>query len=196
MMQLVDLTQQVLETGKAGYIESPDSLTYIQKGEFYQDTAIKWISENPLRWLSLMPLKYIHAYGWDDISLSSLLGYYDTNFLRVSRILVTEKDFNLALPNTSSLEKIWYFLILISSHLYYYFLLFAIAGGIYSLFKRRFYNEITILILLFIFFSTLMIMITVGTPRYKYPMFILLLPFAANYLENRFGLIMQKTVND
>jgi len=186
----------VLDKGNAGYIEYPDSSTYIQKGEFYQDQAIKWISENPLKWLSLMPVKFFHAYGWDDVSLSSLLGYYDTNFLRVSRILETENDFNSALPNTSSFKKIFYFLILIASHLYYYLLLVAIAVGIYYLFKQRRFEETSILILLFAFFATLMLMITVGTPRYKYPMFILLLPFAANYLENRFGLIMQKTVND
>jgi len=186
----------VLESGKDGYIEYSDSSTYIQKGEFYQDQAIKWISENPLKWLSLMPVKFFHAYGWDDVSLSSLLGYHDTNLLRVSRILVTEKDFNSALPNTSSFEKIFYFLILIFSHLYYYILLVAIAAGIYYLFKQRHYEEATILILLFVCFSTLMLMITVGTPRYKYPMFILLLPFAANYVENRFGLTKRNNVDD
>jgi hypothetical protein len=34
--------------------------------------------------------------------------------------------------------------------------------------------------------AILMIMITVGTPRYKYPMFILLLPFASYYLLTKF----------
>ncbi len=33
----------VFEKGKAGYIEYLDSLTYIQKGEFYQEQAVKWI---------------------------------------------------------------------------------------------------------------------------------------------------------
>jgi len=186
----------VLDRGNAGYIEYPDSSTYIQKGEFYQDQAIKWISENPLKWLSLMPVKFFHAYGWDDVSLSSLLGYHDTNLLRVSRILVTEKDFNSALPNISLFEKVLYFLILIFSHLYYYILLVAITAGIYYLFKQSHYEEATILILLFVCFSTLMLMITVGTPRYKYPMFILLLPFAANYVENRFGLTKRNNVDD
>jgi hypothetical protein len=40
-----------------------------------------------------------------------------------------------------------------------------------------------------------MFMITVGTPRYKYPMFILLLPFAASYIDMKFGLRKQKIVN-
>lgn len=177
----------VLEKGKAGYIEYSDSSTYIQKGEFYQDQAIRWITDNPLKWLSLAPLKLFHSFGWDDVSLSFLLGHYDTNFLRVVKIHVTEKDFNIALPNTSTLGKVLYYLILFSSHLYYYFLLFAIAGGIYYLFKQNLHDKTTILIYLFIFFSTLMIVITVGTPRYKYPMFILLLPFAASYVEMKFG---------
>ncbi len=62
----------VLEKGKAGYIENPETLTYIQTGEFYQDQAIRWITDNPLKWLSLAPLKLLHSYGWDDISVSSL----------------------------------------------------------------------------------------------------------------------------
>jgi hypothetical protein len=33
-----------------------------------------------------------------------------------------------------------------------------------------------------------MIMVTVGTPRYKYPAFILLFPFAANYIQLKFGI--------
>jgi hypothetical protein len=177
----------VLENGKAGYIEYPDSLTYIQKGEFYKDQALEWIKQNPVKWVSLVPLKFFHTYGWDDISLSSLLGYDYTNFLRVIRIISDEGDLKIALPNTSTLNKFFYLLILSLSHLYYYLLLFAIVLGIYNVFIKKLNTDVTGLILLFSFFATLMIMITVGTPRYKYPMFIILTPFAASYLHLKFG---------
>ena len=177
----------VLEKGKAGYIENPDTLTYIQKGEFYQDRAVNWITKNPTRWLSLAPLKLFHTFGWDDVSLSSLLGYNDTNFLRVTRILFSERDFDNALPNSNLTDKALYFSILMISHFYYYLLMFAIALGIYNIFKKKLNTDVTSLILLFSLFATLMITITVGTPRYKYPMFILLLPFAAAYLEMKLG---------
>ena len=177
----------VFENGKAGYIEYPDSLTYIQKGEFYQEQAVKWITENPVKWMALAPFKLFHTYGWDDISLSSMLGFGDKNFARVVRILFSDGDLNNALPNTNTIDRVFYFSVLFFSHLYYYLMLIAIASGIYNLFKKRLSTDSSSLILFFSLFATLMIVITVGTPRYKYPMFILMLPFAASYLELKFG---------
>ena len=182
----------VLERGRAGYIEEPESLTYIQKGEFYNDKAIKWIKENPVGWLSLAPPKLLHSYGWDDISLSSLMGFNNTNLLRVMRILISDRDLEKALPNSTLTDKALYFSILVISHLYYYFLLFAIILGIYNVFKSKLNTDETSLILLFSLFATLMIMITVGTPRYKYPMFILMFPFAAYYIENKIEIRKQR----
>jgi hypothetical protein len=66
----------------------------------------------------------------------------------------------------------------------------------YKLFKQKLLTDSTSLILLFTLFASMKIMITVGTPRYKYPMFILLLPFAANYVENRFGLTKRINIDD
>ncbi|HSW55163.1 MAG TPA: glycosyltransferase family 39 protein [Ignavibacteriaceae bacterium] len=185
----------VLENGKAGYIEDTEALTYIQKGEFYQNRAVDWIIYNPTKWLSLAPLKLLHSYGWDDISLSSLMGFDETNFLKVIRILFSEGDSSKALPNSNLADQTLYFSVLIVSHLYYYLLLLAIAFGIYNLFKKKLNMDLNSLILLFVVFATLMIMITVGSPRYKYPMIILLLPFAASYIDMKFGLTKQKNVN-
>jgi hypothetical protein len=176
----------VHQPGKSGYIGNSENLTYIQKGEFYEARAFKWIKENPVKWFLLSPIKFLHSYGWDDISISNLLGFNDTNFLRVIRILFTEKDLQKALPNTTTIGKIIYLSVLTITHLFYYFLLIAATIGIYGTFRRKMNNEIIYIILLFVIFATLMIMITVGTPRYKYPMFILLLPFAANYLQTKF----------
>jgi hypothetical protein len=178
----------VYEKGKIGFIEYPDSFTYIQKGEFYQDQAFKWISANPIKWISLAPLKFFHTFGWDDIALSSLFGLGDVNFARAMRILLIDKNFDDALPDTSTTTKLLYFSILTFYHLFYYLLLIAIVLGIYYLFKEKLNNSGTILIFIFSLLTTLMIMITVGTPRYKYPIIILLLPFAAYYFEVKFGL--------
>jgi hypothetical protein len=179
----------VFEKEKAGYIKYPNSLTYIQKGEFYQEQAVKWITANPVKWVALAILKLVYTYGWDDISLSSMVGFSDTNFARVARILFSDGDLNNALPNTNTIERVSYFSVLFFSHLYYYLMLIALALGIFNLFKKRLSTDSASLILFFVFFATLMIVITVGTPRYKYPMFILMLPFAASYLEMIFGFV-------
>ena len=176
----------VLEKGKAGYIEFTDSLTYLQKREFYQEQAVNWISQNPGKWFLLAPLKLFHTFAWDDISLSSLLGMNDVNFARVMKIILVEFDFNKALPNTAVFYKIAYLATLLLHHLFYYFLLFTIIIGIYRIFKDNLSTEKTNFILIFITIAVIMIMITVGSPRYKYPMIILLLPFAAYYIEKKF----------
>lgn len=176
----------VHQPGKIGYIGNGEELTYIQKGEFYQAQAYKWIKENPVKWFLLSPVKFIHSYGWDDISISNLLGFSDTNFLRVVKILFTENNFEKVLPNTTTIGRITYLSVLTITHLFYYFLLIAAMIGTYKTFRRKMNNELIYITLLFVIFATLMIMITVGTPRYKYPMFILLLPFAANYLQTKF----------
>ncbi len=82
--------------------------------------------------------------------------------------------------------KIIYSLMLFLQHLFYYFLLFAMLAGVYGNLKNKKYNENINLILFFCVISISMIMLTVGAPRYKYPIFILLLPFAASYIETKF----------
>jgi len=178
----------VLEKDKVGYIQFPDSMTYFQKRSFYQEEAINWISLHPFKWLLLAPMKLIHSFAWDDISISALLGMSDTNFARVVKIILLDFDFNKALPNTSTIFKIFYLGLLLIVHLFYYFLLYAIVIRIYKYFKNKNFDEIINIILIYSSIAILMIMITVGTPRYKYPIFVLLLPFAASYLEMKFGI--------
>lgn len=185
----------VFEKDKEGYIEFPDSLTYIQKGNFYREKAIKWISKNLIKWILLAPVKFLNAYSWDDVSISNLLGNDNTNFLHVVRLLITEKDFDKALPDTTTPNKVLYFFILILTQLFYYSILLAIVSGIYLNLKSKSSNELVNLILLFTQFATIMIMITVGTPRYRYPMFILLLPFAAYYIDIKFRMKDRKFTN-
>jgi hypothetical protein len=175
----------VFEENKAGYIENPETLTYIQKGEFYKEKAITWIKENPIRWLSLTPLKLLHAFAWDDISISSLLGFQELNFGRALRNLFTGSSTTSELEKASFTTYIFYFFILFLHHLYYYLLLAAAFLGIIHLVKNKFSNDGVKLILFFSLFTILTITIIFGTPRFKYPMFILLLPIAANYINTK-----------
>lgn len=179
---------RVLETGKAGFIDDSISITYIQRGAFYKDQAIKWIEQNPEKWLLLAPMKIFHTFAWDDIALSSLLGFDDTNFARVLNIILTEGNLNKALPDSTAFEKVIYLLILLFAHVFYYFLIMIVIAGIYNYLKSKESTEIINLILLFCVFAILMIMITVGSPRYKYPVIILLMPIAANFLATKFSL--------
>jgi len=176
----------VFEKGKAGYIEHPETLTYIEKEDFYREKAITWIKENPLKWLSLAPLKLLHAFAWDDIAMSSLLGFQEINFGRALKNLFTGNRMLDKLENESVTTYIFYFFILFLHHLYYYLLLGAIGSGIFYLIKNKLSNDGIKLILFFSLLSILLTMIIFGSPRFKYPMFILLLPFSAYYLNLKF----------
>jgi hypothetical protein len=180
---------RVLETGKTGFIDDSISMTYIQRGEFYQEQAFSWIEHNPEKWLLLAPMKIFHTFTWDDISLSALLGFDDTNFARVIRIILTEGDLNKALPDSSVVEKFIYLLILVISHIYFFFLTVVLIIGVYNYFKLQESIKAINLILMFCALAILMIMVTVGAPRYKYPVIILLMPFAANYLAKKFKIV-------
>lgn len=180
----------VHQKGKIGYIENPDTLTYIQKSDLYQETAINWIKENPIKWISLIPLKMLHAFAWDDITLSPLLGYDNLNFARAVRNIFDRNNSITKMEKESETTSLFYFLIQIIHHLYYYFLLVVIVLGIYQLIKNKNFNDGTRLILLYSLFSIFVMMIIFGTPRFKYPMLILLLPLAANYIVAKFNILV------
>lgn len=176
----------VFEKGKAGYIEHPETLTYIQKEDFYREKVIIWIKENPLKWISLAPLKLLHAFAWDDIAMSSLLIFQEINFGRALKNLFAGNRTSIVLENRSVITYILYFFILFLHHLYYYLLLGAISFGIFHIIKNKLSNDGIKLILFFSLISILIIIIIFGTPRFKYPIFILLLPFSAYYLNLKF----------
>lgn len=182
---------KALEVGKAGFIDDSITITYIQRSEFYKEQAFSWIEQNPEKWLMLAPMKIIHTFAWDDISLSALLGFDDTNLARVIRIIFTEGDLNKALPDSSVFEKFIYLLVLVISHIYYFFLVIVVIAGIHNYFTRKESIETINLILIFCAVAILMIMVTVGTPRYKYPVIILMMPIAANYLAEKFRIVKQ-----
>jgi hypothetical protein len=177
----------VFEKGNQGFIESPDTLNYLETGEFYQNQALEWIVKHPVKWISLAPLKFIHTFGWDDIALSSLLGYSDLNFGRALKNILDGKEAGLS---------VYYFLFFSINHIYYYLILVSIILSIIHLKKNNLSEEGIKLILLYSLISIFIIMIVVGTPRYKYPVFILLLPFAAYYLQMMFGLHKQVSENE
>lgn len=178
----------VFENGNAGHIENPDTLTYYETGEFYQKQAIEWIYRHPVKWISLAPLKVLHTFGWDDIAISSLIGFEDLNFGRAIKNLFAVNKLTSETLNVSGTPSFHYFLFLSLNHIYYYLVLIAILLGIFLVLKNRNSNDGVYQIILFSLISVFMIMITVGTPRYKYPVFILLLPFAAYYIQMKLGL--------
>ncbi len=177
---------KVYEKGNIGYLAHPDTMTYIQKGDFYFKQATNWIKENPGRWLLLAPFKLIHTFSYDDISLAAIVGLGDWNFYTIFKHLASGKSFNNILLSEPFYLKVIYFLIELTQHIYYYFLVFVLIMWVIKNIKDRSFSEYSILHSLFVLLGILMILITVGTPRYKYPFVIVMIPFIASYIQTKY----------
>jgi len=177
---------RVYDQGNIGYIARPDTLTYLQKGDFYYDQATNWIKQNPGKWLLLAPLKLVHTFSYDDISISLIAGLGDWNIIATIKNSVEDRNFNHILPGESFYVKLLYFLLEIIQHIFYYLLILVLVLWAVRNIKERSFSEFSLLHLFFVLIGMLMIMITVGTPRYKYPFIIMMIPFISSYIQTRF----------
>lgn len=181
----------VFEEGKAGYLENSDTMTYLAKGDFYYNTAIDWIAENPEKWIVLAPAKIAHTFLWDDISISALIAKPEWNFIKTIKSIFQNRSSKSLPGNNNKIVLILYLALQLIHHIFYFYLLIIIAAGIYSAFKKNYIKDELKIIFLFTLFGLIMIIITVGSPRYKYPFIIMLIPIAAYYLNNCKKILLQ-----
>jgi hypothetical protein len=168
----------VFEPGKIGYIQNEESETYIEKGKFYEHKAINWIEHHPVKWIALIPVKLGYIFLWDDYSVSQLMHMQDWNLYVILKHIITTKSLRGLLGNASIAVKVTFFSLLIIHHLYYFLLLFLMIMGIRIMIKN---DKLNIDLLLLILVALLILSMTVlvfGAARFKYPIMILLLPFA------------------
>ncbi len=185
---------EVFKPGKAGYLANGDSMTYMQKNDFYLEKSLEWITSNPLRWLALMPMKLVHTFIWDDISISYLLNSGDWDFAKFIKHLLNDKSFEKILPNASLAKKILFYTVQ-GIHLIYYYILFALCiWGVIIYKKHKNKSEIAPIMILYSLLGIVMILLVVGNVRYKYPYLIILLPFAANYISLITEKVMKKEI--
>ena len=176
---------RVYDKGNAGYIAKPDTMTFTQTGEFYQKQATNWIKVNTIKWIGLAPLKILHTFGYDDIAISSLAGTAEWNITRTIKFLTNDRNMNDILPTESIQIKVLYFVLQIVHHIYYFLLIIILILWLINNFKKKLFTESSLIHLLFVLIGTIMIMITVGSPRYKYPFVIVMIPFIASYLQSK-----------
>jgi hypothetical protein len=176
---------RVYENGNAGYIANPDSMTYIQKGDFYFKQSTEWIERNPVKWIGLMSMKLIHTFVYDDIAISALAGAEEWNLIKSVKNIFTG-SWNNVLPSKYFHTNTVYVLIQILHHFYYFLLIYLSIFWFVDQVKKKNFDEYIVIHLLFVLIGILMIMVTVGTPRYKYPFIIVMIPFISSYLKPKF----------
>jgi hypothetical protein len=174
---------EVFKPGNLGYLANGDSMTYSEKNNFYSEKSLNWITSHPLGWLALMPMKLTHTFIWDDITVSYLLDSGKWDFAKIVKYLWIDKSFKNILPDASLIKKIIFFTVEGIHLIYYYILLALCIIGIITYRENILKSEIVPVIFLFVLLGIVMILIVVGNVRFKYPYMIILLPFAANYLN-------------
>ncbi|MCE5304154.1 glycosyltransferase family 39 protein [bacterium] len=160
----------VFDKGKIGYLENPDSLTYIEKGEFYQNQAVNWIKSHPIRWISLLPAKFAYLFITDDYALYPLISNSQIHVYEYAKALFKQKDFASFIRQPNRTE---YLILAIMHHLFYIFILLFFFYQFYVNFKQNRQNYNVLLIELFIIFGLLMTIPIYGSARYKYPYIVL-----------------------
>jgi hypothetical protein len=176
---------RVFDKGNTGFIENPDTMTYTQKGDYYFSQATDWIQQNPVKWITLMPMKLIHTFAYDDIAISSLAGAGNWNlFMSVKNLI--KGDYKNTLPSENFLSNAVYIALQVFYQIYYYLLLIILFLWLVDFIKQKTFKEHNLIHILFFIVGILMIVVTVGAPRYKYPFIIVMMPFVASFIKEKY----------
>ena len=175
---------QVFGPGDPGLIKDAENKTYIEKGEYWEHQAINWIEEHPVKWIALIPLKLGYIFLWDDYSVSQLMHMQDWNLYAMLKYIKTHKSFKGLLGNNTLIIKILFFAFLIIHHLYYFALFLFIILGIVAKISGKELKSGLLLIFLVALLTLSITLLVFGSPRFKYPIIILLFPFAGFKLNS------------
>jgi hypothetical protein len=176
---------RIFKPGKAGFINSEDSLTFIEKEKFHQDAAIKWIAHHPWQWLRFIPAKLFHLFGRDDWAIPALLNTDRWNIYTISKLLYNgQKIFT----GESTAFIIAFIMLFVLHHLYYYAFIVLVVYQIWYYKKNKFDHIImqNKEIYIFVIIGILITLCAVGAPRYQYSFIIFLIPTIAPMIDNIF----------
>ncbi len=175
---------RVFEKGNSGYLENPQSMTYIEKDKYWNEQALKWIEDNPVKWISLISIKFGYIFLWDDISISALFNLQQWDLFHIVKSILNEKSLSALFKDNSTFVISLYLIIQILNYFYYIFILLFTFLGLRILYKKKLFNTENILLLLFCIIGILITVVVYGIPRYKYPFVISFLPFASLFIKS------------
>jgi hypothetical protein len=181
---------KVFEQGNAGYIEHPELMTYYEKENYWLGKAEEYIISHPVKWLSIFPMKIVYTFAWDDFSIHKLLTFDDWYLYKIAKSIFMKNTGEL-LGNKPVILKVFYFLLLIIHHLYYFSLIILFIYVMLKFYKDFIKNDMLRLFLLFILAGVVILLLTFGNTRFKYPyiitMMIFISPVVFAFLRNNFA---------
>ncbi len=175
---------RVFNEGKAGFINNPQSKTYIEKQRYWYGRALNWIMENPIEWIKNFPVKLVHIYIWDDYAISPLLHMQDWNLYRIMKQIVIEENSEKLFVDTPIYKRILYISLQILHHIYYFLIVLIFIFLVIKKFKYIKLEKANILLLIVIGFSLFIPLISFGDPRFKYPYILLMMIIISPYISS------------
>lgn len=175
---------RVFNEGKAGFINNPQSKTYIEKQRYWYGQALNWIMENPIEWIKGVPVKIVHIYIWDDYAISPLLHMQDWNLYRIMKQIVIEENSEKLFVDTPIYKRILYISLQILHHIYYFLIVLIFIFLVIKKFKYIKLEKANILLLIVIGFSLFIPLISFGDPRFKYPYILLMMIIISPYISS------------
>lgn len=175
---------RVFNEGKAGFINNPQSKTYIEKQRYWYGQALNWIMENPIEWIKNFPVKIVHIYIWDDYAISPLLHMQDWNLYRIMKQIVIEENSEKLFVDTPIYKRILYISLQILHHIYYFLIVLIFIFLVIKKFKYIKLEKANILLLIVIGFSLFIPLISFGDPRFKYPYILLMMIIISPYISS------------
>jgi hypothetical protein len=146
--------------------------TVQEKNEYLMNKSIIWIKKHPVKFFSTIPKKIYTIFISDDFTVSQLAhtNQWDFNkYIKSFKNAQLKSEFN----NNSKSFKIFFVSINIFHQLFYLSLLALFIYQFVYFIKNRLLNKSIILIYLVLIISFgLTVLATIGTQRYKYPIFL------------------------
>ena len=176
------------EPGARGFIENAEKMTFSEKRTYWQSQAFDWITSHPMQWLALVPKKLFYTFIWDDWSLPGLLNTSEWNAFVVLKMVVKEGRLSEVFEGRSFVFKVAFVTVHLFHHAYYFILLASMLCQFRAYGNTQWRTKF-MPIYLFAAFSLCITMLGVGSARYKYPYFLMmiftLVPMLNYYIERK-----------
>jgi hypothetical protein len=179
---------RVFQPGKAGYFNSLDSLTFLEKEQFSREAAFKWMAQHPWRWLGLVPAKLFHLFGRDDWAIPALVNTDQWNIYTIAKLFFKEHREQEIFSGESTAFIITFIILFVLHHLFYYTLIGMMTYQFWY-YKNHHLNFAFVrnkAIYLFVLIGICITLCSVGAPRYQYSFIVVLIPTIAPMIDNIF----------
>ncbi len=143
--------------------------TFVEKNSYLLNKSMKWIKKHPFKYFTTIPRKVYSTFISDDWTVSQLTHTEYWNFDKFIKSFRNEK-LRIEFKNEPIGFRIFFITINIFNQLFYMSILLLVLYQFLFYYKNNNINiNVILLYIIFLLGYVMTFVISVGTPRYKYP---------------------------